>query len=133
MVEELAFHGVRNADEVATCLAGYDQTSFPRASDWSFTRFYIPAGVSSGYKLSDDATLLWDAFDHLHQKHGLPGELEIPMESFARAVEILLKESELRDGPGYRPAQDLWNVAVRSCGYIQSRQAVGSELATVSA
>ena len=132
MVEELAFHGVRNADEVATCLAGYDQTSFPRASDWSFTRFYIPAGVSSGYKLSDDATLLWDAFDHLHQKHGLPGELEIPMESFARAVEILLKESELRDGPGYRPAQDLWNVAVRSCGYIQSRQAVGSELATVS-
>jgi hypothetical protein len=133
MVEELAFHGVRNADEVATCLAGYDQTSFPRASDWSFTRFYIPTGVSSGYKLSDDATLLWDAFDHLHQKHGLPGELEIPMESFARAVEILLKESELRDGPGYRPAQDLWNVAVRSCGYIQSRQAVGSELATVSA
>jgi hypothetical protein len=133
MVEELPFHGVRNAAEVATCLAGYDQTNFPRASDWSFTRFYVPGGVSSGYKLSDDAQVLWNGFDHLHQKHGLPGELEIPMESFARAVEILLKESELRDGPGYRPAPELWNVAVRSCGYIQSRQAVGSELATVSA
>jgi len=26
MVEELAFHGVRNVNDVATCLAGYDQT-----------------------------------------------------------------------------------------------------------
>lgn len=133
MVEELAFHGVRNAEEVATCLAGYDQTSFPRASDWSFSRFYVPTAVASGYKLSEDAPLLWEAFDHLHHKHGLHGDLEIPMNSFARAVEIVLKESELRDEPGYRPAQELWNVAVRSCGYIQSRQAVGAELATTSA
>ena len=103
MVEELAFHGVCNVGEVATCLAGYDQTSFPRASDWSFTRFYVPQAVAAGYRLADDAAVLWDAFDHLHHKHGLPGELEIPMESFARAVEIVLKESELRDAPGYRP------------------------------
>lgn len=48
-------------------------------------------------------------------------------------MEIVLKESELRDEPGYRPAQELWDVAVRSCGYIQSRQAVGAELATTSA
>lgn len=133
MVEELPFHGVRSPAEVATCLSGYDQTSFPRSSDWSFTRFYIPSAVCDGYKLTDDASLLWDAFDHLHQKHGLPGDLEIPMESFARAVEIVLKESELRDGAGYRPAPELWNVAVRSCGYIQARQAVGTELATAPA
>jgi hypothetical protein len=31
---------------------------------------------------------------------GLPGEIEIPMESLARAVEIALKKSGLRDAPG---------------------------------
>ena len=129
MVEELAFHGLRDAGEVATCLSGYDQTSFPRASDWSFTRFYLQQAAAGGYCLADDAPLLWDAFERLHHKHGLPGELEIPMESFARAVEMVLKDSELRDGPNYRPDPALWNVAVRSCGYIQARQAVCDELA----
>lgn len=50
------------------------------------------------------------------------------MESFARAVEIVLKESELRDAAAYRPDPALWNLAVHSCGHIQARQAVGSEL-----
>ena len=78
--------------------------------------------------LSSDAALLWTAFDRLHHKHGLSGDLEIPMESFARAVEIVLKESELRDAAAYRPDPALWNLAVHSCGHIQARQAVGSEL-----
>lgn len=125
----LAFFGIRNVRDVATCLYGYDQTHFPRASDWSFTRFYLPQAIDGGYRLSDDAPLLWAAFEQ-HHKHGLPGELEIPMESFARAVEIVLKESELRDTAKYRPQAPMWNVAVRSCGYIQSRQAVSQELKT---
>ena len=129
MVEELAFFGIRNVRDVATCLAGYDQTNFPRASDWSFTRFYLPQASAAGYRLAVDAPVLWTAFEQLHNKHGLPGELEIPMESFARAVEIVLKESELRDEPSYRPNAAFWNVAVRSCGYIQSRQATSQELA----
>ena len=128
MVEELAFHGVRNVNDVATCLAGYDQTCFPRASDWSFTHFYLRQAVDNGYRLGHDAALLWDAFSGLHHKHGLPGELEIPMDSFARAVEIVLKEGELRDASNFRPDTAMWNLAVRSCGYVQSRQAVSSEL-----
>lgn len=127
MVEELAFHGVRNVNDVATCLAGYDQTRFPRASQWSFTRFYLRQAVDNGYALGNDAALLWNGFAALHHKHGLPGELEIPMDSFARAVEIVLKESELRDASNFHPDAAMWNLAVRSCGYVQSRQAVSSE------
>lgn len=133
MVEELAFFGIRNVQDVATCLDGYDQTHFPRTSDWSFTRFYLPQAVAGRYRLTDDAPLLWTAFEQLHHKHGLPGNLEIPMESFTRAVEIVLKDSELRDAPGYRPDAALWQVAVRSCGYIQSRQAVSQELMAAAA
>jgi hypothetical protein len=45
--------------------------------------------------------------------------LEIPMESFVRAVEIGLKESELRDDPHYRPGSAMWAHAVRHCGYVR--------------
>lgn len=133
MVEELAFFGIRNVRDVATCLDGYDRTHFPRASDWSFTRFYMAEAVAGGYRLADDAAVLWSAFEQLHHRHGLPGELEIPMESFTRAVEIVLKDSELRDSPKYRPDATLWSTAVRGCGYVQSRQAVSQEMMTALA
>ncbi|CAD6526272.1 hypothetical protein LMG28727_02141 [Paraburkholderia kirstenboschensis] len=50
------------------------------------------------------------------------------MESFARAVEVVLKDSELRDAPGYCPGPSLWAHAVRCSGYVQSRHATGRVL-----
>ncbi len=86
MVEELPFYGIRNVDDVATCLNGYDQTAYPEASGWSFTRFYLPLAFDAGYRLLDDAGEFWRAFEAARHKASLPGRLEIPMESFARAV-----------------------------------------------
>ncbi len=48
----------------------------------------------------------------------------------ARAVEIVLKDSELMDAPGYCPEPALWMHAAHQCGYIQSRHATGHVLAT---
>ena len=135
MVEELAFFGIRNATDVATCLAGYDQTVFPRGTQWSFTRFYLQQAFDSGYRLTEDAQVLWDTFVTTHNKSGLGGKLEIPMDSFARAVEIVLKESELQDAPDYMPSAELWTQAVRNSGYVQARAATGrfvSELSTIA-
>src|SRR5688572_12062283 len=73
MVEELGFFGNRNVRDVATCLDGYDQTRFPRASEWSFTRFYVPKAVEGGYRLAHDADCCGSAFESLHHRHGLPG------------------------------------------------------------
>jgi hypothetical protein len=128
MVDELAFCGIRNSKDVATCLAGYDNSTFPRNSDWTFTKFYMQRGFDSGYKLVDDAQVLWDAFLSLHNKSGLPGNLEIPMESFTRAVEIVLKDSQVLDAVKYRPAKALWIQAVRNSGYVQARIATGRSL-----
>ena len=125
MVEELAFFGIRNVEEVATCLAGYDQTTFPRGTDWAFTRFYLPQAFATGYRLVDDAQCLWDAFESIHNKAAFGCALEIPMESFTRAVEIVLKESMLRDSPTFRPPAELWTRAVRDSGYVQTRVATG--------
>lgn len=128
MVEELAFFGIRNAQDVATCLLGYDQSEYPNASQWSFTRFYLPAACATGYRLADEAATLWSAFVQIHHRQAFADELQIPMESFARAVEIVLKESLPRDAPDYRPPLALWESAVRHCGYVQSRQAVSDVL-----
>lgn len=128
MVDEFAFYGIRNAQDVATCLAGYDRSTYPRNSDWTFTKFYLPRSVDSGYQLVDDAQVLWDAFASLHNKSGLPGKLEIPMESFTRAVEIVLKESQALDELKYRPAKSHWAQAVRNSGYVQARIAIGRTL-----
>ncbi|MGF6507922.1 hypothetical protein OKW26_003748 [Paraburkholderia sp. 32] len=128
MVEELAFYGIRNAEDVATCLNRYDQTGYPEGSDWSFTRFYIPQGFDAGYRLVSDADALWRAFEAAHNKANLPGRLEIAMESFARVVEIVLKESEVKDSLQYCPEPALWTHAVQHCGYVQSRHATGRVL-----
>lgn len=128
MVEELAFHGIRSAEDVATCLNGYDQTAYPEGTQWSFTRFYVPQAFDVGYRFVSDAATLWNAFEAAHHKASLPGRLEIPMESFARAVEVVLKDSELMDAPGYCPDQSLWAHAVRRSGYVQSRHATGRVL-----
>ena len=133
MVEELRFQGLRDAADTATCLQSYDTTRFPRGSNWSFTRFFAPLAVTAGYKLADDAQVLWNAFEELHNKSNLPGELEIPMESFARAVEITLKNCWDRDPLSMRPDQALWQSAVQACGYVQARLAIRKELMPMTA
>ena len=128
MVEELAFFGIRNAQDVATCLIGYDESAYPAGTEWTYTRFYLPTATKSGFRLVDEAVTLWSEFSALHHKHGFADDLEIPMESFTRAVEIVLKESLVRDAKGYRPPLPLWQSAVRQCGYVQSRLAVSEIL-----
>ena len=103
MVEELRFYGLRDAADTATSLQIYDTTCFPKGSDWTFTRFFAPVAAAAGYKLADDAQVLWHAFEDLHNKSNLPGEFEIPMESFARAVEITLKSCWDRDPLSLQP------------------------------
>jgi hypothetical protein len=126
MVEELAFYGIRNAEDVAACLNGYDQTAYPEGSPWSFTRFYIPHAFDAGYRLVGDAGALWQVFEAAHAR-----QPRNPMESITRAVEIVLKESELKDAPGYCPDAALWTHAVQHCGYVQTRHATGRVLAAV--
>ncbi|CAD6560464.1 hypothetical protein LMG28727_07157 [Paraburkholderia kirstenboschensis] len=93
-----------------------------------FHEILCAAGVRWGYRLVSDALVLWAAFEAAHHKATLPGRIEIPMESFARAVEVVLKDSELRDAPGYFPDPSLWAHAVRRSGYVQSRHATGRGL-----
>jgi hypothetical protein len=104
MVEELALYGIRNAQDVATCLNGYDQIAYPEGSEWSLTCFYVPQAFDAGYRLVSDADTLWNAFETTDHKANLPGKLGIPMEFFARALEIVLKDNTKMDKNTVREA-----------------------------
>jgi hypothetical protein len=70
------------------------------------------------------------AFEEAHKKVCLPGLLEIPMESFVRAVAIGFKESELRDDAHYRPGSTMWPHSVHHRSYVQTRPATDNVLTT---
>ena len=112
MVDELAFLGIRNAGDLATCLGGYGETTFPQGTDWTFTRFYLPQATDNGYEMSQDAQILRDEFATIHNKACLGSKLDILMESFTWAVEIMLKECELQDRSDFRPPVEVWRYAV---------------------
>lgn len=129
MVEVLRFHGIRSVEDVAKCLMGFDTTTYPEDSSWSFTRFFLPQATDSGFKLAEQASLLWHAFESAHREARLTGPLEIPMEYFTRAVEVFCREAYTLDAPGFVPDERLWRIAIRGSGYVQARQAVSRELA----
>lgn len=89
--------------------------------------------MTRSYRLAHDAQALWNAFEEVHNKNGLPGNLEIPMESFARAVEIMLKGCWDADARSERPDLSRWVAAVKACGYVQARLAVRKEMAPSTA
>ena len=90
MIEQLQFHGIRNAAEAATCLAGYDKTRYPEGSGPSFTGFFLPKGFAAGLRLEHSGADLWNAFVRAHAQAQLAGTPEIQMDYFTRATESLL-------------------------------------------
>jgi hypothetical protein len=73
MIEQLQFHGIRNAAEAATCLAGYDNTRYPEGSGPSFTGFFLPKGFAAGLRLEHSGADLWNAFVRAHAQAQLAG------------------------------------------------------------
>ena len=53
MIAQLKFHGIRNATEAATCLAGYDATRYPEGTGPTFTEFFLPEAFGRGTRLGN--------------------------------------------------------------------------------
>jgi hypothetical protein len=48
----MLFHGIRDASEAATCLAGYDKTRYPEGSGPTFTGYFLAKSFAAGCALS---------------------------------------------------------------------------------
>lgn len=129
MVEQLQFQGIRDAAEAATCLAGYDRTSFPEGSGPSFTEFFLPRSFGSGLRLATSGTDLWNAFVRAHANAQLAGRPEIQMDYFSRAIETLLIEGQRYDDADLQLTEAHWTRAVDGSGYVAAQRSVSAVIA----
>jgi type II secretory pathway predicted ATPase ExeA len=118
MIDELPFHGVRTADEAATCLNAYDEACYPLDSDWSYTRFYLPLAYEAGLRLVDQTVNAWAAFLAAHAAAGFRFPIDIPMQYFSRTVEIVLTDHSDHDAAGFALTPAIWEQAVHDARYV---------------
>jgi hypothetical protein len=132
MIDEMQFRGLLSSDDFAACLASYDEACFPPGSDWCYTRFFLPAAYSSGLRLMKQAGPLWEIFLEAHRAARFEYALEVPMQYFARSVEIALLENVSHDDYDFAFTSEAWRHAVSESNFIAAqeelRMVMGDEL-----
>ncbi|WEN42513.1 hypothetical protein CKCBHOJB_02108 [Thauera sp. GDN1] len=122
MIDEMPFRGIQSPDDLATCLAGYDEACYPFSSDWTYTRFFFPYAFSDGLRLVDQTEALWDAFDAAHSEARFDFCLEIPMQYLARTVEIAFIEYAASDAADFRFSRAIWDNCVEESNYVSAQE-----------
>ncbi|MBX3234696.1 MAG: ATP-binding protein [Nitrospiraceae bacterium] len=121
MVHLHEFAGLRNLEDFTYCLKGYDeQSEYPEASGYSFTRYFFPSGFDAGWRLAKEAEILWEAFQHVRAEAKLPGTREIPMQYFSRTVEYVLKNFGSMDSGPPTISLNQWKYAIECSGYREA-------------
>lgn len=121
MVHLHEFAGLRNQKDFAYCLKGYDDESeYPEASGYSFTRYFFPSEFDAGWRLAGEAKVLWEAFQHVRAEAKLPGKAKIPMQYFSRTVEFALRNYGSMDGGQPTISLNQWKEAIERSGYREA-------------
>lgn len=118
MVTEMRFGGLTSPEDLATCLAAYDESCYPAGSAWPFSRFFYPQAYAAGLRLEAQAVPLWRAFERAHRSAGLANHIEIPMAYFSRAVEHALSEHSKADNTEFTFSPSIWDEAVLESTYV---------------
>jgi type II secretory pathway predicted ATPase ExeA len=118
MIDEIPFRGVRNVEDVATCLAGFDDANYPEQSGWNYTRFFLPHAYQQGLRLEQSAEFVWEAFLKAHSEAGFSFDIDIPMQYFARAIEITLTDYASKDSADFVLTQAIWEQSVMASKYV---------------
>jgi type II secretory pathway predicted ATPase ExeA len=118
MIDEIPFQGIRSAQDVATCLQGYDEATYPEGSDWTYTRFFFPKAWQEGLRFLKEADALWQAFVDAHIAANFRFAIDIPMTYFARAVEIACMDYADKDAADFRFTPGIWKSVVEYSKYV---------------
>ena len=96
--EPLKFEGCATLEELTKLLESYDEGSqYPEDSGWSYTRFFAPIGFSSGFRLRNYASLIWEGIEVAFA--GSSNRVA-PMEHLCLIIENLLIKLWDQDCPG---------------------------------
>lgn len=123
MVQEHHFHGVRDVKDLQICLVSYDSLlKYPLGSEWTYTRYFFPEAYKNGYRLANDAELIFDCFERFNKELNLTGKLDIPMQYIILAINICLKDYGADKACLDRPGLKEWKASIVNAGYLQAER-----------
>lgn len=122
MIDEIPFRGVRDIDDLATCLAAYDATVFPEGSEWTYTRFFFPVAFENGFRLVEQATYIWNAFQNALEAAKADYGLDIPMQYLARTIEIAFIDYAKDDSTEFSFSAKIWESCVAQSNFVSAQE-----------
>ena len=109
------FEGVRSSATITDLARTMDTSSeFPANSGTSFTQFFVPKAFAAGWRLQDNAELLWETLVQLCGDRGLPridGKRDLSMQAVMAFMRGLMRELRELDDPSLELEPD-WVAAV---------------------
>lgn len=112
------FGPLQGVDEVSHALSGYDSIAWP-TPDMPFSRYFAREAFDRGWRLGDQALLIWDLANEMRKKAKLPDTDSWPMATLTLTARHLLHEIAFRRvGFDAFTADDVV-IALRSCGFLR--------------
>jgi hypothetical protein len=82
----------------------------------------LAGSVQHGLSLGEPGCSLWNAFLDAHKQARFEYALEVPMQYFARTVEIALIENAEHDDYGFTFSPEVWKSAVAACNFVMAQE-----------
>lgn len=122
MVNEFEFKGIRNQREAAICLASIDKPFKPDGynEEIILSELYFPEAYKDGYKLTDYAEDIWNAFEIIKNENNIHTE-QILMKHFMDAILFCTREYGIFGKNIYQPTISEWKESIIRSGFILSQ------------
>lgn len=122
MVNEFEFKGITNQREAAICLASIDKPFKPDGynEEIILSELYFPEAYKDGYKLTDYAEDIWNAFEIIKNENNIYTE-QILMKHFMDAILFCTREYGIFGKNIYQPTISEWKESIIRSGFILSQ------------
>lgn len=124
MVEEHWFHGIRRQAELESLFGWFDAKVFPDNSGWTYSRYYYPEAFDNGWRLRNEAPVVWALWDEVRRRRDLGASLEIPMVYLAAVTKQFLRRGDELDREKFLGGESIWRPLISQCGYAKAARYV---------
>lgn len=118
MNDAIQFSGIKNQNQLAYVLKGYD-TLLDDIASWPFTRFFLPKAFAGGFRLEQFSELIWNGFSAVFDENGKFVDYWIPMLHIATMVELLFTEYHSLDAPDFVIGRELVDELIYEVKFAQ--------------
>lgn len=121
MINEHNFRGLENIDNIITCLKQYDTLCYPPDSHCVFTQYFFPNAYDEGYRLTDDAQLIFKLITAELEKSIHSLDINIPMLPFVQTISNCFIRAGFEGECKYKPSAEDWKIAVAAANVKKYR------------